>query len=162
MLTIITTTAPPIHYCFICHRYHYRSEDESKPMNLCTGCHHLFTSSGYVKHVCNTTNRDCHIGYQQELWSAWFYDIRDEDEEMYGPQDEAGTLDGFQGDLFGQYDECDFEWPDDDGMFVSPLSVITTVLILMIIQWMLKAPILMCLTMKRVMRMKMRMKRLMS
>ena len=62
-------------------------------------------------HVRNTTNRDCHIGYQHGLQLAGFYDIRDEDD---GPQDEAGTLGDFQGDLFGKYDEGDFEWPDDN------------------------------------------------
>ena len=102
-------------------------------------------------HMRNTKNRDCHIGYQQGLRLAGFYDVGDED-DIYGPQDEADTLDHFQGDLFGKYDEHDSEWPnDDDGMLFS-LLVITIVLILMTIQWMLKT--------RRVRRMEMRMKRM--
>ena len=80
-------------------------------MVLCTGCHRSFASSGYVMHVRNTTNRDCHIGYQHGLQLAGFYDIRDEDN---GLQDQVGALDDFEGDLFGKYDEGNFEWPDDD------------------------------------------------
>ena len=109
-------------------------------------------------HVRNTTNRDCHVGYQHGLQLAGFYDIRDEDDESYGPQDEVGTWDDFQGDVFGKYDEGDFEWPDDndDSMRFSLSLSYNHLLISMTIQWILKTPILMHPMTKGTMRMEAR------
>ena len=69
-------------------------------MVRCSGCHSDFTVSGYTLHVQRTKSSACIAAYHAQINDA----------------DNVDNMDAevFSGDFFGDYEEDDFDWPDND------------------------------------------------
>jgi hypothetical protein len=68
----------------------------------CAGCHRSFTISGYTLHVQRTGSSACISAYHAQLGN-----LDDVDEER-------DDVEVFSGDFFGDYQDADFDWPDDE------------------------------------------------
>jgi hypothetical protein len=90
----------------------------------CVGCRRDFSLGGYTKHIRHSQNPICHALYEEQL--AYLPGVEEgsgaekevEDENHLEP--DHGPI-PFGGDFFGQYDEQDLNWqedeipPDEDG-----------------------------------------------
>jgi hypothetical protein len=77
-------------------------------MVLCTGCNREFSASGYTTHVARTGTSFCCAVYNSRL--AFLVDCNvDNDIDM----DHTGSW-TFEDDLFGEYEEGNFDWPKDE------------------------------------------------
>ena len=73
-------------------------------MVLCTGCNREFSTSGFTTHIRRTTTAICRAAHLNPFNHAGDNDI---DMEYTGSRN-------FEGDYFGNYEQADFGWPEDD------------------------------------------------
>ena len=69
----------------------------------CAGCHCTFSISGYSHHVQRTGLSACIAAYHAQIKHA-------EDTE-----EDHDDMEVFSGDVFGNYEDNEFDWPDDRG-----------------------------------------------
>ena len=80
----------------------------------CTGCHCNFSISGYTSHVQRTQSSPCIAAYHAAIrHENGVEDVEEEDVDM----------ETFSGDIFGDYQDDDFAWPDDGGMSIDVLPL---------------------------------------
>jgi hypothetical protein len=77
-------------------------------MVLCMGCNREFSATGYTMHVAHTRTSLCHAAHNSHLASL-VNDNGDIDIDV----DPTGSQ-IFEGDVFGEYAEDDFDWPEDE------------------------------------------------
>jgi hypothetical protein len=77
----------------------------------CTGCHRSFTVSGYTFHVQRTGSSACVAAYHAQLDNT---DNIDEECNENGDDNANDNLEVFTGDFFGNYQDDDFDWPEDE------------------------------------------------
>lgn len=77
----------------------------------CAGCHGNFSVSGYSGHVRRTQTPACVTAYNAQLHHE--NEIHENEIESVEEEAEAPV---FLGDFFGDYEDDDFSWPDDEGM----------------------------------------------
>lgn len=76
-------------------------------MVLCTGCNREFSTSGFTSHVILTRTAVCRAAYRKLSIPSNY--VGDDDVDM-----ESTGSENFEGDLYGQYEQADFDWPDGD------------------------------------------------
>ena len=67
-------------------------------MVCCAGCHRNFTISGYTLHIKRNVPSTCIAAYHVQI----------------NHMDNDGDVEVFSGDFFADYQEDDFEWPDEE------------------------------------------------
>ena len=72
----------------------------------CAGCHSNFSASGYTHHLRQTQSTSCTAAYYAQL-------EHENDVEIVG---DADDMPEFSGDFFGNYEDEDLDWPDNEGM----------------------------------------------
>ena len=86
----------------------------------CAGCNQDFTVSGYTSHIHRTTRVPCRAIHHNELANLALDDDDDNDDDDEDLSFVGDLLDsdaerqGFARDLFGDYDDIDVGWPDDE------------------------------------------------
>ena len=82
----------------------------------CAGCNHEFTVSGYTSHIHRTTRVPCRAIHHNELANpALDSDDDDEGRSQAGDSfDSDAERQGFARDLFGDYNDIDVGWPDEE------------------------------------------------
>ena len=82
----------------------------------CAGCNHEFTVSGYTSHIHRTTRVPCRAIHRNELANpALDSDDDDEGRSQAGDSfDSDAERQGFARDLFGDYNDIDVGWPDEE------------------------------------------------
>lgn len=65
----------------------------------CAGCHRSFSVSGYTLHVQRTGTSACIAAYHAQAGDI---------------DEERNDGEAFSGDFFGDYQDGDFDWPDDE------------------------------------------------
>jgi hypothetical protein len=76
-------------------------------MVLCPGCNREFSTSGFITHVHRTTTAVCRAAYHNIFTPSDHVGDNDIDMEHTGSEN-------FEGDYFGNYEQADFSWPEDD------------------------------------------------
>jgi hypothetical protein len=79
-------------------------------MVQCVGCNQEFSASGYMMHVARTTTSICHAVYDKRFQVA---PTNNQVDDIDIDMDTAGSQ-RFEGDFFGNYQEVDFDWPQDE------------------------------------------------
>jgi hypothetical protein len=69
----------------------------------CTGCHCSFSVSGYTLHIQRTGTHACIAAYHAQVGNMENMNEEDDDD-----------VEAFSGDFFGDYQDVDFDWPDDE------------------------------------------------
>ena len=77
-------------------------------MVLCTGCNREFSATGYMMHAACTRTSLCHAAHNSRL--AFLLNHND---DIDIDVDATGSR-IFEGDVFGEYTEDDFDWPKDE------------------------------------------------
>jgi hypothetical protein len=79
-------------------------------MVQCAGCNQEFSASGYTMHIARTTTSICRAAYNQHFQAA----LTDNQVDDIDVDMDATGSQRFEGDFFGNYQEVDFDWPQDD------------------------------------------------
>ena len=74
----------------------------------CAGCHCNFSASGYTHHLRFSQSSSCAAAFQGQLEHENVVD-NENDVEITGDEDD---MPAFLGDVFGNYEDEDFDWPD--------------------------------------------------
>jgi hypothetical protein len=75
----------------------------------CTGCDREFTESGFAMHAMHTSSVLCRNAYRELVIQAAL-----EEQDQNGEDPDMPIA--FRGDYFGDYDETEFQWPDNHRM----------------------------------------------
>lgn len=83
----------------------------------CAGCNQDFTVSGYTSHIHCTTRVPCRAIHHNELANLALDSDDDDDKGLSFARDllvSDAERQGLVGDLFGDYEDIDVGWPDDE------------------------------------------------
>jgi hypothetical protein len=111
-------------------------------MAHCAGCHCNFSVSGYTHHIRLTQSSSCAAAYHAQLGH-----INDNEIEEggggaaflgdFGNAEDEDDSAAFAGDFFGDYQDEDFDWPDEGMSTVIAYLHLLTIVQVMIILFMI-------------------------
>jgi hypothetical protein len=83
----------------------------------CAGCHCNFSVSGYTHHLRFAQSSSCIAAYHAQLEHENDVEIVDDEDDLDVPEheivDDEDNAPAFAGDFFGDYEDEDFDWPDE-------------------------------------------------